>query len=120
VRVARVFKTALRPRKPAFRLRLEACSTWTISGVANGKPAIEASGIRTPAGIYDLRSTFASNALADGVSVFQLARVMGTSVRMIERHYGALLDGSGAEIARLLDAGDTERERRDEREQSGG
>jgi hypothetical protein len=24
---------------------------------------------------------------------------MGTSLRMIERHYGALLDGSGAEIA---------------------
>jgi hypothetical protein len=57
---------------------------------------------------------FASNALADGVSVFQLARIMGTSVRMIERHYGALLDGSGAEIARLLDAGDTQRARPDE------
>jgi integrase len=74
-------------------------------------PAVEASGVRTPARIYDLRSTFASNALADGVSVFQLARVMGTSVRMIERHYGAMLDGSGAEIARLLDAGDAERGR---------
>jgi integrase len=77
-------------------------------------PAIEASGVRTPARIYDLRSTFASNALADRVSVFQLARIMGTSVRMIERHYGALLDGSGGEIARLLDAGDAEREREDE------
>ena len=77
-------------------------------------PAIEASGVRAPARIYDLRSTFASNALDDGVSVFQLARVMGTSVRMIERHYGALLDGSGAEIARLLDAGDAQRERLDE------
>jgi hypothetical protein len=51
----------------------------------------------------DLRSTFASNALA-GVSVFQLARIMGTSVRMIERHYGAMLDGSSAEIATQLDA----------------
>jgi hypothetical protein len=29
---------------------------------------------------------------------------MGTSVRMIERHYGALLDGAGADIARRLDA----------------
>jgi hypothetical protein len=38
------------------------------------------------------------------VSVFQVARIMGTSVRMIERHYGALLDGSGAEIASRLDA----------------
>ena len=36
-------------------------------------------------------------ALAAGVSVFHLARIMGTSVRMIEHHYGALLDGSGAD-----------------------
>jgi integrase len=67
-------------------------------------PAIEASGVPTPARIYDLRSTFASNALAAGVSVFQLARVMGTSVRMIERHYGALLDGAAGDIASRLDA----------------
>jgi hypothetical protein len=30
---------------------------------------------------------------------------------MIERHYGALLDGAGADIARRLDALDAERER---------
>jgi integrase len=77
-------------------------------------PAIEASGMRTPARIYDLRSTFASDALAAGVSVFQLARIMGTSVRMIERHYGAMLDGSGAEIAGRLDALDAEGGRDDE------
>jgi integrase len=51
-------------------------------------PAIEAAGIAKPARIYDLRSTFASNALAAGVSVFELARIMGTSVGMIERSYG--------------------------------
>jgi hypothetical protein len=66
-------------------------------------PAIEASGVSTPARIYDLRSTFASNALAAGVTVFELARVMGTSVLMIERHYGALLDGAQAGIAGRLD-----------------
>lgn len=66
-------------------------------------PAIEASGVARPARIYDLRSTFASRALAANVSVFQLARIMGTSVRMIERHYGAMLDGSGAEIASRID-----------------
>ena len=73
-------------------------------------PAIKASGVRTPARIYDLRSTFASNALAAGVSVFELARIMGTSVRMIERHYGAMLDGSGAEIPGRLDAFDSQQE----------
>ncbi|MHB8694367.1 MAG: tyrosine-type recombinase/integrase [Solirubrobacteraceae bacterium] len=74
-------------------------------------PAIEASGVQTPARIYDLRSTFASNALAAGVSVFELARVMGTSVRMIERHHGALLDGAAAGIAGRLDAFDAEQDR---------
>jgi integrase len=73
-------------------------------------PAIEASGVPTPARIYDLRSTFASTALAAGVSVFQLARIMGTSVRMIEPQYGALLDDAGAEIAGRLDAFDAEHE----------
>jgi integrase len=74
-------------------------------------PAIEAAAIRKPARIYDLRSTFASDALAAGVPIFTLARIMGTSVRMIERHYGALLDGAGADIAARLDALEAERER---------
>ena len=67
-------------------------------------PAIEAAGIAKPARIYDLRSTFASNALAAGVSVFELARIMGTSVGMIERSYGTLIEGAGADIARRLGA----------------
>lgn len=73
-------------------------------------PAIEASGIATTARIYDLRSTFASNALAAGVSVFELPRVMGTSVRMIERHYGALLDGAAAGIAGRIDTFESEQD----------
>jgi hypothetical protein len=58
-----------------------------------------------------LRSTFASNSLAAGVSIFELARVMGTSVAMIERHYGALLEGAGADIARRLSAFEAAQER---------
>jgi integrase len=73
-------------------------------------PAIEAAGVARPARIYDLRSTFASDALAAGVSVFELARIMGTSVRMIEMHYGALLDGAGAGLAARLDALDRGRD----------
>jgi integrase len=72
--------------------------------------AVEASGVAKPARIYDFRSTFASNALAAGVTVFELARVMGTSVRMIERHYGALLDGAHNVIACRLDAFEAELE----------
>jgi hypothetical protein len=36
---------------------------------------------------------------------------MGTSVRMIEKHYGGLLDGAGAELAGRLNALDAERDR---------
>jgi integrase len=49
------------------------------------RPAIEAAGIRKPARIYDLRSTFATEALAAGVGIHALARIVGTSVEMIER-----------------------------------
>jgi len=77
-------------------------------------PAVEASGVPRPARIYDLRSTFASHAIAAGVSVFMLARVMGTSIEMIERHYGTLLDGASADVADRLDAHDAEQQRRAE------
>jgi hypothetical protein len=77
------------------------------------------SGIATPARIYDLRSTFASRALAAGASVFELGRIMGTSMAMIERHYGTLIEGAGADIARRLDAFEAECERgADERSES--
>lgn len=74
-------------------------------------PAVQAGGIAQPARIYDLRCTFASNALAAGISVFELARIMGTSVAMIERHYGTLLDGSGAGITARLAAFEASQER---------
>jgi hypothetical protein len=57
------------------------------------RPAVEASGIATPARIYDLRSTFASNALHANVTPFELAKVAGTSVAMLERHYRTLIAG---------------------------
>jgi integrase len=72
-------------------------------------PAIDAAGVRKPARIYDLRSTFASDALAAGVSAFELARVMGTSIEMIERHYATLLDGAAAGFASRLDVLDAAR-----------
>jgi hypothetical protein len=74
-------------------------------------PGVEAAGVATPARIYDLRATFVSDALAARVTVFELARIAGTSVEMIERHYGALLDGAGEGIAARLDALDAERDR---------
>jgi hypothetical protein len=49
--------------------------------------------------IYDVRSTFASQALAAGVSVFEFGGIVGTSVRMIERHYGTSYEGQATQSA---------------------
>jgi integrase len=70
--------------------------------------AIEAAGIgkATP---YVLRHTFASNALAAGVGTFELARYMGTSVEMIERTYGHLVEGADDAFRSRLDAFAVER-----------
>jgi len=66
-------------------------------------PAVRASGLehRSP---YALRHTFATFAIAAGISLYELARFMGTSVEQIDRTYGHLLPDS-IERARLaLDA----------------
>lgn len=66
-------------------------------------PALEAAGIRQR-GPYQLRHTFATEALAAGVSIFELARVMGTSVKMIDRTYGHLARDSEDAIRARLEA----------------
>jgi hypothetical protein len=54
------------------------------------------------------------------VTPFELARVMGTSVRMIERHYGTLISGAKAGIASRLAALEAEQEaKRDEAANAG-
>jgi integrase len=73
-------------------------------------PAIEASGVATPARIYDLRATYASESIAAGIGSDELARVMGTSVATIEEHYGVLLGGAVAAIAARQDAYDAEQD----------
>jgi integrase len=49
-------------------------------------PALDAAGI-SRRGPYCLRHTFATEALAAGISIFELARLMGTSVKVIDRTY---------------------------------
>jgi integrase len=66
-------------------------------------PALEAAGLRKR-GPYELRHTFASEALAAGVSIFQLSRLMGASVEVIETHYGHLVRESEDHLRVLLAA----------------
>jgi integrase len=66
-------------------------------------PALEAAGIGKR-GPYHLRHTFATEALAAGVSIFELARLMGTSVAMIDHRYGHLARDSEEAIRGKLEA----------------
>jgi integrase len=65
--------------------------------------ALDAAGIERR-GPYHLRHTFATEALASGVSIFELARVMGASVREIDRTYGHLARDSNDSIRARLEA----------------
>ncbi|MEO5632586.1 hypothetical protein [Gaiella sp.] len=65
---------------------------------------MEAAGIEKPARLYDLRSTFASNSLAAGITPFELSRIMGTSVNMIELRYGTLVATANDAILARLEA----------------
>jgi integrase len=53
---------------------------------------------------HHLRHTFATEALAAGISIFELARLMGTSVRMIDKTYGHLALDSEDSLRARLDA----------------
>jgi integrase len=67
------------------------------------KPAQLAAGITPLRRIYDLRHTFATFALRAGISTFDLSRYMGTSLGMIDRHYGHLARDGRQHAIRLLD-----------------
>ena len=47
--------------------------------------------------LYSLRHTYATFALASGIDIHTLARQMGTSVNMIERHYSKMTATMAAE-----------------------
>jgi integrase len=67
------------------------------------KPAQRAAGIEPLRRVYDLRHTFATFALRAGISTFDLSRYMGTSLAMIDRHYGHLARDGREHAIRLLD-----------------
>jgi hypothetical protein len=68
------------------------------------KPVQKAAGIEPLRDLYDLRHTYATFALRAGVPVFALSRFMGTSITMIDIHYGHLAVDSHEHAVSLLDA----------------
>ena len=62
--------------------------------------------IDPPRRIYDCRHSYATISLAAGVSLFSLARRIGTSVQMIDRTYGHLAPDAEEYERGLLDSYD--------------
>lgn len=73
-------------------------------GRRHSKPAQTKAGIDPLRHLYDLRHTYATFALRAGVSVFAVSRFMGSSIAMIDRHYGHLAGDSREHAVSLLDA----------------
>jgi integrase len=68
------------------------------------KPALEAAGLPAPHRPYDLRHSYASWMLAAGVPAYDVARYMGSSVRMLDLTYAHLVKGSETAARERLDA----------------
>ena len=73
------------------------------------RPAVEAAGLNAALTPYAMRHTYASFALDAGVTLFELARLMGTSVKVIDETYGHLVRDSFDRVRAALE----ERARRD-------
>jgi integrase len=91
----RIDTTVLFPAENGANLNLNNWRnrTWT--------PALQAAGI-TQRGPYHLRHTFATEALAAGIGIWQLARLMGCSPDMIQHHYGHLAADSETNLRDML------------------
>ena len=73
-------------------------------GRRHWKRAQIAAGIEPRRHLYDLRHTYATFALRAGVPVFAVSRFIGSSIAMIDRHYGHLARDSREHAISLLDA----------------
>jgi hypothetical protein len=81
-----------------------ATSTSATSTAGTGSRSRKSVGIEPLRDLYDLRHTYATFALRAGVPVFALSRFMGTSIAMIDLHYGHLAVDSYQHAVSLLDA----------------
>jgi integrase len=77
---------------------------FRVFGRRHWRPAQVAAGTEPIRGLYDLRHTYATFALRAGVPVFAVSRFIGSSIAMIDRHYGHLARDSREHEVALLDA----------------
>src|SRR6185437_4711019 len=61
------------------------------------KRAATAAGLPAKTCLYTLRHSFITQALLDGVSTLEVSKIVGTSLGMIEKHYGHLVQDTARE-----------------------
>jgi len=79
-------------------------SSSAASAADTGSPPQRRAGIEPQRRLYDLRHTYATFALRAGVPVFAVSRFMGSSIAMIDYHYGHLAHDRREHAVSLLDA----------------
>ena len=77
---------------------------FRVFGRRHWRPVQIAAGVKPIRGLYDMRHTYATFALRAGVPVFAVSRFIGSSIAMIDRHYGHLARDSREHAVALLDA----------------
>jgi integrase len=77
---------------------------FRVFGRRHSRPVQIAAGVEPIRGLYDMRHTYATFALRAGVPVFAVSRFIGSSIAMIDRHYGHLARDSREHAVALLDA----------------
>jgi len=94
-----LFKRLARTKLPgAFLLTDDRGQSWPHSGW-DGLVRAAAASAKLPAGtcLYTLRHSFITAALTDGMSPLDVARIAGTSLRMIDKNYGHLCHNAARE-----------------------
>jgi len=74
----------------------ELVRTAAAAAKIEGEPANKA---KLPAGVclYTLRHSFITQAISDGLTTLDVARLTGTSLAMIDKHYGHLVQSASAQ-----------------------
>lgn len=84
--------TAKRPKTEPLFLRRADSTLWQKMDVSRRmRRAVKAAALPEGTCFYTLRHTYVSTALVRGVNIQLIAENVGTSVRMIEQHYGKFM-----------------------------
>lgn len=98
-----LFKRAAQGKKPGDLLFTRAGGQWYAYDWAGPvREAAQAAKLPEGACLYTLRHSFITEAITSGMSLLEVARLVGTSLAMIDKHYGHLVqDGARSRLAAL-------------------